>query len=195
MRFSSGSGSRRARPVSYDRPMEPVRLLLISGSLQRASSNRALLRVAARCAEDLATVTWYERIGDVPHFNSDLSDDLEPVVDWRAAVHAADGVLIATPEYAHSLPGSLKNALDWLVGSGDLYEKPVALMSAGLSGGERALDALSQTLHAQGSNVVGRLSVPGVRPKLDPNGEIADLETIAQTCILVDALVDAAQSA
>ncbi len=53
----------------------------------------------------------------------------------------------------------------------------------------------SQTLHAQGSNVVGRLSVPGVRPKLDANGEIADLETIAQTCVLVDALVDAAQAA
>jgi NAD(P)H-dependent FMN reductase len=95
--------------------MEPVHLLLISGSLQRASSNRALLKVAARCAEDLATVNWYERLGDVPHFNSDLPDDLESVVDWRAAVRAADGVLIASPEYAHSLPGSLKNALDWLV--------------------------------------------------------------------------------
>jgi chromate reductase len=180
---------------SYDRRMEPVHLLLISGSLQRASSNRALLKIAARCAEDLATVSWYERIDDVPHFNSDLPDDLEPVVAWRAAMRAADGVLISSPEYAHSLPGSLKNALDWLVGSGDLYEKPVGLMSAGLSGGERALDALAQTLHAQGSNIVGRLSVPGVRPKLGANGDIADLETIAQTCVLVDALVDAARAA
>ena len=175
--------------------MEPVHLLLVSGSLQHASSNRALLTVAGRCAEDLATVAWYQRIGDIPHFNSDLADDLEPVVDWRRAVRAADGVLIATPEYAHSLPGSLKNALDWLVGSGELYEKPVGLMSAGLSGGERALDALAQTLHAQGANVVGRLEVPGVRPKLDARGEIADLETIAQTCVLVEELAAAARGA
>jgi chromate reductase len=175
--------------------MAPVHLLLVSGSLQRASSNRALLKVAQRCAEDLATVTWYERIGDIPHFNSDLGDDLEPVLHWRAAVRAADGVLIATPEYAHSFPGSLKNALDWLVGSGELYEKPVGLMSAGLSGGERALAALAQTLHAQGANIVGRLEVPGVRPKLDARGEIADLETIAQTCVLVEELVATARAA
>ena len=67
-------------------------------------------------------------------------------------------------------------------------------MSAGLSGGERALAALAQTLHAQGSNIVGRLEVPGVRPKLDAQGEIADLETIAQTCVLVEALVATARA-
>jgi NAD(P)H-dependent FMN reductase len=174
--------------------MAPVDLLLISGSLQRVSANRALLEVAAQCAEGLARVSWYSRLGELPHFDPDLPEDLAPVVDWRRAVLDADGVLIASPEYAHSLPGSLKNALDWLVGSGELYEKPIGLISGGTSGGQRALDALEQKLHAQGSSIVGQLSVPGIRPKLDANGAVVDPETIAQTCALVRELAEAART-
>jgi chromate reductase len=173
--------------------VQPVQLLLVSGSLQRVSANRALLAVAARCAEADARVAWFDGIAEIPHFNTDLADDLEPVVAWRRAIGRADGVLIASPEYAHSLPGSLKNALDWLVGTGELYEKPVGLMSAGLSGGQRALDALTQTLSAQGARVVGRLEVAGVRPKQDADGNIVDPGTIAQTCALVTDLVQAAR--
>ncbi len=175
--------------------MESVDLLLVSGSLQRSSTNRALLEVAAHCAEAFARVTWYTRLADIPHFNPDLTaaDDLSSVAGWRTAVRDADGVLISTPEYAHSLPGSLKNALDWLVGSGELYGKPVGLMSAGTSGGQRALDALAQTLRAQGASVVAQLSVAGVRPKLDARGDVVDPETIAQTCALVAELADAAR--
>jgi len=177
----------------YDRSVQPVDLLLVSGSLQRVSANRALLAVAASCAEADARVAWFEGIADIPHFNPDLTDDLEPVVAWRRAIGRADCLLIASPEYAHSLPGSLKNALDWLVGAGELYEKPVGLMSAGLSGGRRALDALTQTLHAQGARVVGQLEVAGVRPKQDTDGNIVDADTIAQTCALVTDLVQAAR--
>jgi chromate reductase, NAD(P)H dehydrogenase (quinone) len=173
--------------------MDLVDLLLVSGSLQRVSVNRALLEMAARYAEGLARVSWYSRLAEIPHFNSDLPEDLAPVVDWRRAVLDADGVLIASPEYAHSLPGSLKNALDWLVASGELYEKPIGLISGGTSGGQRALDALAQTLHAQGSLIVGQLSVPGTRPKLDAHGAIADPETIAQTRALLGELVEAAR--
>jgi chromate reductase, NAD(P)H dehydrogenase (quinone) len=171
--------------------MGPVHLLLVSGSLQRVSANRALLDGAARCAEGVARVSFFDGIAELPHFNPDLPDDLAPVVAWRSAIAAVDGVLIATPEYAHSLPGSLKNALDWIVGSGELYEKPVGLMSAGTSGGQRALDALAQTLHAQGANVVARLEVAGVRPKLDAAGNVVDPVTIAQTCALVTRIVEA----
>jgi len=177
----------------YDRRMELVHLVLVSGSLQRVSANRALLDVAARCAPESARVTWFEGIADIPHFNPDLPGDLEPVRAWRQAIAAADGVLIASPEYAHSLPGSLKNALDWLVGNGELYEKPVGLMSAGTSGGQRSLDALTQTLRAQGANVVGRLEVAGVRPKQDANGNIVDADTVGQTCALMTELAQAAR--
>jgi len=174
--------------------MEMVDLLLVSGSLQRVSANRALLDAAARCADGIARVATFDRIGEIPHFNSDLdADDYPALVEWRTAVAHAGGVLIASPEYAHSLPGSLKNALDWLVGNGELYEKPIALMSAGLSGGERALDALTQTLKAQGARVVARVEVAGVRPKLDANGAIADPDTLTQTCAAVGALAAAAR--
>ena len=189
-------GTLRFTPSPTIATVDPVDLLFVSGSLQRESANRALLRVAERCAPARAAVHWFERLGDLPHFNPDLDGDAPAaLVEWRQAVAGAGGVLIASPEYAHSLPGSLKNALDWLVGTGELYDKPVGLMSAGTSGGQRALDALSQTLHAQGARVTGQLTVAGVRPKLDARGEIADPETITGACALVGGLVDAAVDA
>jgi len=173
---------------------QPVALLFVSGSLQRLSANRSLLATAAQCAKEWAWVSSFEDIADLPHFNPALDGDAsEPLRVWREAIARSDGVLIATPEYAHSLPGSLKNALDWIVGSGELYDKPVALMSAGTSGGQRALDALTQTLRAQGAHVDSQLSVAGVRPKLDANGDLADADTIAHVCALVSTLVEAAQ--
>ena len=180
------------------RELGPIRLLLVCGSLQRISANRALLATAARCAPDVIAVSTFEGIADLPHFNPDVEADAArypALAAWRAAIAQSDGVVIATPEYAHSLPGSLKNALDWIVGSGELYEKPVALMSAGTSGGQRALDALAQTLRAQGALIDAQLSVPGVRPKLDANGDLVDADTIAQVCALLGNLVDAARRA
>jgi chromate reductase len=176
---------------------EPVvEVLFVSGSLQRVSANRALLAAAARFAEGVARTSTFDGIADLPHFNPDLDDhDIPALAEWRAAIAQSDGIVIATPEYAHSLPGTLKNALDWIVGSGELYDKPVALMSAGTSGGQRALDALAQTLRAQGAKVDAQLSVPGIRPKLDGNGDLADAATIEQVSALVRNLVDAARVA
>lgn len=171
-----------------------VELLFVSGSLQRVSANRALLSTAAECAPERTHVCAFEGIADLPHFNPDLDgDDIAALTDWRAAIARSDAVVIATPEYAHSLPGSLKNALDWIVGSGELYDKPVALMSAGTSGGRRSLDALAQTLRAQGARIEAQLSVPGVRPKLDENGDLADADTIQDVCALVATIVEAAR--
>jgi chromate reductase, NAD(P)H dehydrogenase (quinone) len=175
-----------------------VRLLFVCGSLQKVSANRSLLDTAGRCMPGVVEVSTFEGIADLPHFNPDTEGDagrFPALGAWRAAIAQSDGVMIATPEYAHSLPGALKNALDWIVGSGELYDKPVALTSAGTSGGQRALAALAQTLRAQGANVVAQLSVPGVRPKLDEHGNLADASTIAQLCTLVDDLVDAARRA
>lgn len=109
-----------------------ISLLAISGSLRRASSNTALLEAAAALAPPAVAVSIYDGIGDLPHFNPDIPDDEAPVavMRYRAALAAADGVIFSTPEYAHGLPGVLKNALDWVVGSSELVEKPVVLFNA-----------------------------------------------------------------
>lgn len=108
-----------------------LRFLAISGSLRAVSSNTTLLQAAALLAPDEVIVTLYDGLARLPHFNPD--DDETPdaeVAAWRNAVRAADALLISTPEYAHGLPGSLKNALDWLVSEIDFSGKPVALLGA-----------------------------------------------------------------
>ncbi len=104
------------------------RVLLISGSLRAGSTNTAVLQTAAAVAPDDVTAVLYNGVASLPHFNPD--DDVEPlaapVSELRAAIGAADAVLFSTPEYAGALPGSFKNLLDWTVGGGEIYEKPVA---------------------------------------------------------------------
>lgn len=112
--------------------LPPVHLLAISGSLRAASANTVVLRAACRLAPAHLALTIYEGLGTLPHFNPDLDGDTPPpaVVDWRAQLREADGILICSPEYAHGVPGVLKNALDWIVSSGEFMGKPVALINA-----------------------------------------------------------------
>jgi chromate reductase, NAD(P)H dehydrogenase (quinone) len=110
-----------------------VRLLAISGSLRRGSANTAALEALARLAPESVKVLVYGDLATLPPFNPD--DDVEdrpkpePVETLRALVGASDALIIATPEYAHGVPGALKNALDWLVASETFAGKPVALIN------------------------------------------------------------------
>jgi chromate reductase len=110
-------------------------ILAISGSLRAASLNSAVLRAAVKLASADALVRIYQGLADLPHFNPDLDEpDLQghqapSVLDFRRQLQEADGVLIACPEYAHGLPGAFKNALDWVVGSAEFVNKPVALIN------------------------------------------------------------------
>ncbi len=102
--------------------MNRLNVLAISGSLRAASSNGALLTAATSHAPVGVEIEIYRNMGALPHFNPDDDGENAPaiVADLRARVGAADGLLICTPEYAHGLPGSLKNLLDWLVSGGEL---------------------------------------------------------------------------
>jgi chromate reductase, NAD(P)H dehydrogenase (quinone) len=110
-----------------------MRLMAISGSLRRASTNTAALEALARLAPEDVKVLVYRDLAKLPPFNPD--DDLEerrtpePVETLRTLVGASDALVIAAPEYAHGLPGALKNALDWLVASETFAGKPVALIN------------------------------------------------------------------
>ncbi|WP_377808726.1 NADPH-dependent FMN reductase [Azospirillum sp. A29] len=114
-----------------------MQVLAISGSLRAASTNSALLRAASAAAPDGLTVTVFtgldgRGVGSLPLFNPDEDGDppLPAVKDFRDSLVAADAVVIACPEYAHGVPGALKNALDWVVASGEMVDKPVALLHA-----------------------------------------------------------------
>tara|TARA_R110000868_G_scaffold125417_5_gene331355 strand:- start:3846 stop:4376 length:531 start_codon:yes stop_codon:yes gene_type:complete len=122
-------------------------LLAISGSLRAVSSNRALLEATVALAPAGVEIVIYESIGALPHFNPDIADDAQPqsVTEFRAALACADGVIFSTPEYAHGLPGVLKNALDWVVGTSELVEKPVTLFNASPRS-TYAVASLSETL-------------------------------------------------
>ena len=117
----------------FPSPTKPMRLLAISGSLRRASTNTAALDALAKLAPAGVKVLVYRDLGKLPPFNPD--DDVEDrpkpesVETLRALVGASDALIIAAPEYAHGLPGALKNALDWLVASETFAGKPTALIN------------------------------------------------------------------
>jgi chromate reductase len=121
-----------------------VRVLLVSGSTRRASTNGAVLRTVAGLVPDGVDTTLYAGIAGLPAFTTDAGDDLPPpVLELSQAVSAADAVLFCVPEYAGTLPGSFKNALDWMVGTGDFYGKPVAWLNvAAANRGEGAIATL-----------------------------------------------------
>jgi NAD(P)H-dependent FMN reductase len=128
-------------------------LLTISGSLRTGSSNSTLLAAVARVAPSGIEVTPYTELAALPAFSPDVEEDAsavpEAVAHWRAALAAADAVLISSPEYAHGIPGAFKNALDWVVGSGELVNKRVGLLSP---------SAMSQFAHPQIVEVLTTMS-------------------------------------
>jgi NAD(P)H-dependent FMN reductase len=133
-------------------------------------------------------------VGELPAFNPDLADDApRAVLELRRRMADADAVVFSVPEYAASLPGMLKNALDWLVGSGELYEKPVAVMSTGTMGGEHVLPAMVLTLGFQGVTLAGTLGVEAPRAKFSADGSLIDDHTRHAIDALVDAIVSAAR--
>jgi len=153
--------------------MTPIRLLAISGSLRTASSNTTLLTAAASLLPPDVTMAFYQGLGGLPHFNPDLDAEPlpEPVRDLREQVGAASGLLISSPEYARGVPGSLKNALDWLVSGSEFPDKPLALFNAS----QRSVHA-QESLRLTLRNMSGRLveaaciTVPLLGTRLDAQG-------------------------
>lgn len=161
-----------------------LRLLLISGSLRAGSTNTGVLRTVQAAVPDGITAVLYEGLGALPHFNPD--DDAEgasvhpAVAELRHQIGDADALVLSTPEYAGALPGSLKNLLDWTVGGGEIYGKPVAWLNvsgaAAPTGGEDAHDSLRKVLGYAGAEIVEaaclRVAVP--RGAIGADGLVED---------------------
>ena len=136
-----------------------LRILGICGSLSQKSGNLTLLESAQRAAPSDVEVTLFDGLRHLPQFNSDLETDgeLEVVAEWRRAIKSSNALLVASPEYGHSLPGALKNAIDWVIGTGELERKVVAITCAvpAPERGRLGLKALRDTLGAVSAQIVG----------------------------------------
>ena len=159
-----------------------IRLLAISGSLRAASYNTALLRAAILLAPDDVEIIFYSNMVNLPLFNPDL-DGNEPdlVLNFRQLIASVDGLLIASPEYAHGVSGVMKNALDWLVSGEEFVGKPVALYNTSPRA-SHAYAALQEIISVMSAYIVNEacISVALLGTQLDATGIVAHPE-IAQS--------------
>jgi NAD(P)H-dependent FMN reductase len=166
-----------------------MKLLAMSGSLRAASTNTALLRAAQRLAPAGLTIALYDGLGTLPVFNPD--DDTLPappaVQDLRDRLTACDGILIASPEYAHGVPGGLKNALDWVVASGELVDKPAALLHASPRS-DISRRALAEILHTMSALPVDAAEATVPLLGLDPAAMVQRLAEPAHAATIRTAL-------
>jgi chromate reductase len=159
-----------------------VALLGICGSLRKASLNRALLAAVRDALPAGASMTLYESV-ELPIFNSDLEDP-PGVVRLKAAIAEADGLVFSVPEYNHSIPGGLKNALDWVSrppADSPLRGKPVGMVGAasGMSGTIRAQAHLRQMMLYSDSPCMGQpeVLIPRAKERFDADGRLTDDST------------------
>ena len=174
--------------------MSGVDILAISGSLRARSSNTELLRAAALVAPSPARVTIFEGLGGLPHFNPDLDGEgavlPAPVVAFRRQVAAADALIISSPEYAHGVPGSLKNALDWLVSGPEIPYKPIGLLAASARS-THGQASLAETLRTMSTILVpgALLTLPLDGRRLDAAGVASDPGLAAPLRAALEALI------
>ncbi len=175
-----------------------MNILAISGSLRKDSHNSKLLAAAAKLFPGDVDIEFYDDLKAVPPYDED--DDVEPsppaVARLREAIAGADGLLIATPEYNSSVPGQLKNALDWAsrpIATNVLRNKPVAVIGAstGAFGAVWAQAELRKVLAAAGARVLDvELAVGHAHVRFDDDGALADNELHEQLNEVVDTLLE-----
>jgi chromate reductase, NAD(P)H dehydrogenase (quinone) len=175
-----------------------VRILGISGSLRRDSYNTALLRAARETAPPGVKLELFDGMRAIPPFDEDVGESVPIAVHrLRQALDSADAILFATPEYNTSIPGQLKNALDWVsrpIGSNVLRGKPVAVIggSSGRFGAVWAHAELRKVLAAIGARVVrSQLSIPLLHESLDSDRLVRPHEHAAMTEVIAELVREA----
>jgi len=173
-----------------------ITILGFAGSLRKNSYNKSLLRAAKELVPKDVKLEIFDLEG-IPLFNQDLETKMpEKVKEFKARIKAADAILIATPEYNYSIPGVLKNAIDWAsrpYGDNSFHDKPVAIMSAsiGMLGGARAQYHLRQTFVFLDMHPINapEVIVNFADEKIDENGRVIDGETREKIRQLTESLV------
>ena len=167
------------------------KIMAISGSTRQNSSNLNLINAIIELSAGELDISIFSKLTEIPHFNPDLDsgEPLKAVADFRKELNEAQGVLICTPEYAHGVPGSLKNAIDWTVSSMEFSHKPVALITAS-SDGKAAHHSLLQTLKVIEANIPdsSQLLISFIKTKIKDD-KIVDATTLKQVQDLIQSLI------
>ena len=179
-----------------------MKVLGISGSLRRDSHNTALLSVAAELLPDGVELELWDGLKAVPPYDEDDDQESAPaaVANLRDAIAGADAILFSTPEYNHSVPGQLKNAIDWAsrpLATNPLRNKPVAVVGAsmGAFGAVWAQAELRKVLAATGARVVeGEVALGHAHTKFDADGRLVDDDRRQELEEVVDSLVTVARA-
>lgn len=169
------------------------RVLAICGSTRATSANLQILHYLKEFSKNDVDFEIYTQLDQLPHFNPDLDKEAAPsiVEDFRGKIRKADGVLICTPEYVFSLPGALKNAIEWCVSTTIFSEKPVALVTASAHGA-KAHDSLQLVMKTIYSDLQPdtQLLIQGARGKINDQGEVTDANTERQLNNLIQAFIN-----
>lgn len=159
----------------------------MSGSLREGSANTEILNLLKPLLPKNSELILYSGIGKLPHYNPDFDQDNEPaaVKEMRGMIARSNMVIISTPEYAHGIPGSLKNALDWLVSTTVLDKKPIGLIFGSASLSLFAQDALVEVLKTMNGNVIpdAVINIDGIRAKIEDNSITEELKKFMDNII------------
>lgn len=157
------------------------KILAMSGSTRQNSTNHRLIKAIAEISKDVFELQSYNDISLLPHFSPDNDNEHvdKEVIYFRQLLNEADGIIICTPEYAHGVPGTLKNAIDWTVSTNEFYHKPTMLITASTDG-KKGHEALFETLRViEAKNIdTLQLIIPFASTKIDTDNRIIDDKTL-----------------
>ncbi len=168
------------------------KILGITGSTKSQSTSLSILELLQEKYKDEMVLQIYHAIGELPHFNPELEHQLpNSVLELRELIEQADGVLFCTPEYVFSLPGSLKNMIEWTVSTMLFSSKPVAMIVAAASG-KKAFESLSLILTTIESTLpeASKLLIQGAKGKINNDGKIDNQETISKLDRVMSSLME-----
>jgi len=185
--------SKNGEPFTFILMAKP-NILALSGSIRSNSVNNVILDCIKNAYSSSLSVTIYDQLAELPYFNPDLTDaqHLPPAVgNFISSIEQADAVLLCTPEYVFSLPGVLKNAIEWTVATTVLQDKPTAMIVASLAG-QKAFESLDLVLTTVGAKMTTKtkLLIGGAFGKLNKDTNTLDENTLAALRTLIDGLCE-----
>jgi chromate reductase, NAD(P)H dehydrogenase (quinone) len=173
--------------------MNKKKVVAISGSTRQNSINHSLLKAITHLSATSLDITIFDGIGNLPQFNPDHDGEhvTKEITDFRQQLQKADGVIICTPEYAHGVPGTLKNAIDWTISSSSFPGKPTMLITAS-TGGHYGHKALMETLRAIEAKNIDNLQmvIPFAKTKINLDNKITDDKTLVDVKKLIADFVE-----